>query len=61
MVVARIVFILAVVIVGACVGAWAFSGERRYLRYAFQVTKVSLIVVVVFLALLVVERVVLLV
>lgn len=61
MVVARIVLVLAVTIIAAMIGAWLFSGDRRYLGYAARVAKVSLLVVVAFLALLMIERLVLLV
>jgi len=52
----RIVGLLAVIALGVCVAAWLATGDRRWLRFAWQLFKVALIVVVLFLALLFGER-----
>jgi hypothetical protein len=52
----RIVGLLAVIALGVCVAVWLATGDRRWLRFAWQLAKVALIVVVLFLALLFGER-----
>ena len=56
MLLVRIVGLLAVIALGVCVAAWLATGDRRWLRFAWQLFKVALIVVVLFLALLFGER-----
>lgn len=55
MVVLRIVLMLVVVAVGALVGAWVVSSDRRYLRWAWLIIKLALIGVGMFLMLLAIE------
>jgi hypothetical protein len=53
----RIVGLLAVIALGVCVATWLVTGDRRWLRFAWQLFKVALVVVVLFLVLLFGERV----
>jgi hypothetical protein len=53
---ARIVGLLAVIALGVCVATWLLTGDRRWLRFAWQIFKVALAVVVLFLVLLFGER-----
>jgi hypothetical protein len=52
----RIVAVLAAIALGVCVLLWLVTGERKWLRYAWILFKVSLCVVVIFLLLLFGER-----
>jgi hypothetical protein len=52
----RIVALLAAIALGVCVLLWLTTGERKWLRYAWALFKVSLCVVVIFLLLLFGER-----
>jgi hypothetical protein len=52
----RIVAVLAALALGVCVLLWLVTGERKWLRYAWTLFKVSLCVVVIFLLLLFGER-----
>lgn len=56
----RIVGVLVVIVIGAGIVSWLFTGDRRYLRLAGQVTKYALIFVLVVLALMFLERVIVL-
>ncbi len=58
MVVARIIAVAFVIILGALIGAWTFSGERRYLRYAWEVARVGLLAIAIFIVLIALERVI---
>lgn len=52
-----IVFVLLAAL-GICVGLYVFTRDRRFLRYAGQIMKVGLIVVLVVLALFAIERII---
>lgn len=52
----RVVVVLVAIALGVCVAAWAITGERRWLRYAWRLFKVALAVVLAFLLLLFGER-----
>ena len=56
MLLVRIVGLLAVIALGVCVATWLATGDRRWLRFAWQLFKVALAVVVLFLVLLFGER-----
>ncbi|HTP95211.1 MAG TPA: hypothetical protein VMK05_05140 [Burkholderiales bacterium] len=56
-IVVRLVGILALVVVGACLLAYLVSRNRRYLRIAWQVFRLGVAVVLILLVLLVIERV----
>ena len=56
MLVLRIVALLAVIAVGVSVLAWAFSGNRKYLRVAWRIFQFALAAILLFLALLFFER-----
>jgi hypothetical protein len=60
MLVLRLAGMIAALVVGAGVVAFLFTRERRYLSLAWRVTKYAMIVVMVILALLVLERIVVL-
>jgi len=53
----RIVGALTAIAIGTGIVAYLFSGDRRYLRLAWRITKYALIVVFVVLALMFLERV----
>jgi len=53
----RIVGLLAALAIGASVVIYIVSGDRRYLRFAWQLFKITLFFVAVVLALLFFERV----
>ncbi|MBI4984650.1 MAG: hypothetical protein HZC24_04730 [Rhodocyclales bacterium] len=53
----RIVGVLVAITIGAAIVAYLFSGERRYLRLAGRVAKYALIFVLCVLALMFLERV----
>lgn len=57
MLVLRIVGLLAALAIGAAVVIYIVSGDRRYLRFAWQLFKITLFFVAVVLALLFFERV----
>ena len=61
MLVLRIVALLAAIAVGASVLAWAFTGNRKYLRFAWRVFQFALVATLGFLALLFFERLVVMV
>jgi hypothetical protein len=52
----RILGLLVAVALGVCVLMYVMTGERRYLRYAWQVFKYALFLVVLVLLLLFGER-----
>ena len=56
----RIVGVLVVIVIGAGIAAWLFTGERRYLQLAARVAKGALIFVLAVLALMFLERVIVL-
>ncbi len=56
---ARLLLILALIAVGAGFVAYAFTGDRRYLGFAWRLARWGLLFILVFLGLLVFERVVL--
>lgn len=56
----RIVGVLVVIVIGAGIVSWLFTGEKRYLHFAWQVTKYALLFVLVVLALMFLERVIVL-
>jgi hypothetical protein len=57
----RIVGILAVIAIGVGILAYLFSGDRRYLGLSWRVAKYALIFVLALFALLVLERLIVLV
>lgn len=57
MVLFRLVVVVLLAALGICVVLWVFTRDRRYLRYAGQILKIGLIVVLVVLALFAVERI----
>jgi hypothetical protein len=52
----RIVALLSVISIGVSVLIWVFTGERKYLRVAWRIFKFSLAAALLFLALLFLER-----
>ena len=56
MLVLRIAALLAALAIGVCVLGWVFTGNRKYLRFAWRVFQIALAAVLVFLALLFFER-----
>jgi hypothetical protein len=58
MVLFRLVVVVLLAALGICVVLWVFTRDRRYLRYAGQLLKIGLIVVLVVLALFAVERII---
>jgi hypothetical protein len=54
--VVRLVGLLVVIALGICVVLWLVTGDRRWLRFAWQLFRVALFVVVLFLVLLFGER-----
>ena len=56
MLVLRIVALLAIIAIGVLALAWAFTGERKYLKFAWRLFQAALAAVLVFLALLFFER-----
>lgn len=56
----RIVGVLVAITIGAGIVAYLFSGEKRYLSFAARVAKYALIFVLIFLALMFLERVIVL-
>jgi hypothetical protein len=55
MIALRIGLIVLVVVLGALIGAWIVSSDRRFLRFAWVLLKVALVALGIFLALLLVE------
>ena len=56
MVLFRLIVVVLLAALGICVGLFVFTRDRRFLRYAGQIMKVGLIVVLVVLALFAIER-----
>ena len=56
----RIVGVLAAIAIASGITAFLFTGDKRYLQLAARVAKYALIVALVFLALLALERVIVL-
>ena len=52
----RLIVVVLLAALGICVGLYVFTRDRRFLRYAGQIMKVGLIVVLVVLALFAIER-----
>ena len=59
MLILRIVAYLAVVAIGVSLAVFLFTGDRRWLRFAWQIFKYGLIFAAIVLGLIAVERVVL--
>jgi hypothetical protein len=53
----RLVGLLAVVTIGAALLAYIFSQDRRYLRFAWRLTRYALLFLFIFLALMLLERI----
>ena len=58
MVLFRLIVVVVLAALGICVGLYVFTRDRRFLRYAGQIMKVGLIVVLVVLALFAIERII---
>ena len=54
----RLIVDVLLAALGICVGLFVFTRDRRFLRYAGQIMKVGLIVVLVVLALFAIERII---
>jgi len=54
----RIIALLAVIAIGTLALSWAFTGEQKYLKYAWRLLVVALAAILLFLALLFLQRVV---
>lgn len=52
----RIAGVLVAIALGACVVLWLATGDRKWLRYAWNLFRVALVLVVGFLLLLFAER-----
>ncbi|MBK7899352.1 MAG: hypothetical protein KA603_10925 [Azonexus sp.] len=59
MLIVRILAILAVIAIGVGFVAYAFTGDRRYLGFAWRLARWGLLFILVFLGLLFFERVLL--
>lgn len=60
MIVIRLLFVLTLLALAVSGGLYLFTGNRRYVRYVWNVLKFGVILVAVFGALVVAERLVLL-
>lgn len=58
MLLVRVVGLLVVIALGVCVILWLVTGDRRWLRFAWQLFRLALFVVALFLVLLFGERLV---
>ena len=58
MVLFRLIVVVLLAALGICVGLYVFTRDRRFLRYAGQIMKVGLIVVLVVLALFAIDRII---
>ena len=58
MLLVRVVGLLVVIALGVCVILWLVTGDRRWLRFAWQLFRVAVFVVALFLVLLFGERLV---
>ena len=56
MVLFRLIVVVLLAALGICVGLYVFTRDRRFLRYAGQIMKVGLIVVLVVFGLFAIER-----
>ena len=54
----RLIVVVVLAALGICVALYVFTRDRRYLRYAGQIVKIGLIVVLVVLALFAIERII---
>ena len=54
----RLIVVVLLAALGICVGLYVFTRDQRFLRYAGQIMKVGLIVVLVVLALFAIERII---
>lgn len=54
----RLIVVVLLAALGICVGLYVFTRDRRFLRYAGQIIKVGLIVVLVVLALFAIDRII---
>jgi hypothetical protein len=52
----RVIALLAVVGIGVAVMSWVFTGDRKYLKFAWRLLLVALAIILGFLALLFFER-----
>jgi hypothetical protein len=52
----RIAGVLVAIAIGACIVLWLASGDRKWLRYAWRVFQVALVLTAGFLLLLFAER-----
>lgn len=57
MLVIRFLLVLSVIAIGASLVAWLLTGNVRYRVWAWQAFRASLVIVLVFLALIALERV----
>jgi hypothetical protein len=57
----RIVALLAAIALGVSVLAWVFSGDRKYLRFAWRIFQFALGASLLFLALMFFERLIVMV
>lgn len=57
MIVVRVIGLLVLLTIGSSVAIALFTGDRRWLRFAWQVTKFALVLAGVFMAFFVLERV----
>lgn len=57
MLVIRFLLVLSVIAIGASLVAWLLTGNTRYRVWAWQAFRASLVIVLVFLALIALERV----
>ncbi|MBL8485884.1 MAG: hypothetical protein JNK22_02100 [Rhodocyclaceae bacterium] len=56
----RIVGVLAIIVIGASIVAYVFTGDRRYLSLSWRVTKWGLVFLAAVFALMFLERVIVL-
>jgi hypothetical protein len=56
MLILRILGALLIITVGACAAVYLVTKDRRWLRFSWQVLKFGFIIILIFLALLALER-----
>lgn len=56
MVLFRLLAVLFVIGIAVCVGAYLFTGQKKYLHWAFKATRVALVLAIAFFTVLVLER-----
>jgi cytochrome bd-type quinol oxidase subunit 1 len=61
MVIIRLIALLALVGLAICLGLYVFTRDRRYLRYAGRIIRFAIVVGVVFSAVFLLERLILVV